>query len=49
MRVRSEYLCQILMLLVYVKQSIRENQNEQEFQNNIIGKYNLQEVDSINI
>lgn len=37
------------MLLVYVKQSIRENQNEQEFQNNIIGKYNLQEVDSINI
>lgn len=34
------------MLLVHVKQSIGENQNEEDFQNNIIGKYNLQEVDS---
>lgn len=37
------------MLLVHVKQSIGENQNEEEFQNNIIGKYNLQEVDATNI
>lgn len=37
------------MLLVYVKRSIRENQNKEEFQDNIIGKYNLQEVDSTNI